>query len=93
MTDYDAQELGALSQDLKRVANFIGLGSPKSAERFLSEAVKGAEKIEQSELPAYTLYYIRRIPQLPKVSDRIQLAEEALMIGCILQNAAVAAKH
>lgn len=93
MTDQTILALGSAAQDLKRVATFIQRGSLENAERFLKEANKYAREPKTGYLKPYLRKRLLEIEKLTLVDDHSAVAEEALTIGCILQNAVVAAKR
>ena len=93
MTENNILAIGSIAQDLKRVASFIGRDSVAGAYRFLQEAKNRISDINTAKLPVYVITYIKAVERLDEKDEPRELAEQALTIGCILQNAAVAAKH
>lgn len=91
MTSDSVLAIGSTAQDLKRVASFIGRGSVNNAARFLEEALKNKQTIKLNLLPSYLRVWVAKIDNLPAIRDPQLLAEEALTIGCMLQNAVLAA--
>lgn len=71
--------LESLASDLKRVALGKHRGSAKMAERFMTEALKRKQEVDESEIDSY----IKKI--LSKVSSSLD-AEEALMYSTLIQN-------
>ena len=93
MTEANILAIGSTAQDLKRVALYIGRGATSSAKRFLEEAIKNSQLIDRNATPPYILKYIKEIRELSKISDQMERAEQALMIGCLMQNIVVATRH
>lgn len=93
MTEENILAIGSIAQDLKRVASFIGRGSTTGAHRFLQEAKNRLDTVDTTQLPVYVITYIEAVKDLNETESPSELAEKSLTIGCILQNAAVAARH
>lgn len=89
MSDVTKQELGALSMDLKRAALGYYRNSDKTAQRFLDEALKRKNEIETKDLKPYLIVYLEKVSSLPRVKDKAEVAEDALMYSTIFQNAAI----
>ena len=71
--------LESLASNLKRVALGKHRGSVKMAARFMSEALKRKQEVDEGELDSY----MKKI--LSKVSPSLD-AEEALMYSTLIQN-------
>ncbi len=93
MTDQNILALGSAAQDLKRVATFIARGSEQNAERFLVEAKRNAEQVNYGYLPPYLKKRLKEVSELEYAPGNEELAERALTIGVILQNAVLAASR
>jgi hypothetical protein len=81
--------VGSLSNDLMRVAALKARGADTAAERFLVEAKRWAEELEQDQ---HIKPYIRKIAERVRDSDRLiteENAERYLMFGVLLQNYAL----
>lgn len=71
--------LESLASDLKRVALGKHRGSVKMADRFMTEALKRKQEVDEGEVDSY----MKKI--LSKVSSSLN-AEEALMYSTLIQN-------
>ena len=80
------QLLGALSLDLKRVANGYFRGSDAMAERFFQEALKRRNEVDQKNLKPYLIKFLKDIENLNK-KEKERAAEDALLYSTIFQNA------
>ncbi|MCL5969991.1 MAG: hypothetical protein M1450_00615 [Patescibacteria group bacterium] len=81
--------LSSLAMDLKRVALAYNRGSEKVAERFMEEALKRKEEIDQKTLRAYLQKLLNKIESLRHEQDQQKIAENALMYSTLFQNAAL----
>lgn len=82
MTDETRQLLGALSNDLYRVATHTYHKSP-SATRFLSESQRWIEQLKNHTLPPYINNLIQDIGD---TTPDLATAEKYLMYSILLQN-------
>lgn len=78
--------LTSLAMDLKRVALGKYQGSNLMAERFLDEAIKRKDEIDQTKVDPYVRQILERIEKLKEERDAQKLAEDALMFSTLLQN-------
>ncbi|HSX42358.1 MAG TPA: hypothetical protein VLE93_03340 [Candidatus Saccharimonadales bacterium] len=90
MTNQNILALGSTAQDLKRVATFIARGSNDNAKRFLDEAKKNAQQANSGYLRFYLINRLKEVSELEYIPGSDELAERALTIGVILQNAVLA---
>lgn len=81
--------IGALSNDLFRVASLSHRGSTKAAERFLHEAKKWAAPLHKKNTPKYITRIAKDIVQRKNDDISIESAETYLMYGILLQNYAL----
>lgn len=82
--------LGSLAMDLSRVALGYYHGSNKTAERFLYEALKRREELDQTSLKPYLRKLLSKLDSLVDEDDQGKKAEDALMYSTLFQNAALA---
>lgn len=71
--------------DLSRVAIGLNRKSYKNADRFLKEAIKRKNEVNDSLLKPYLQKILQRIESLEK-SDEINKAEDALMYSILIRN-------
>lgn len=90
MTEENILAIGSTAQDLKRVATFIARGSEDNAKRFLAEAKNNARQVNHGYLRPHLKKRLAEISTLEYSTDNAELAERALTIGVILQNAVLA---
>ena len=77
--------LSSLAMDLKRVALGLHRKSYSMAERFLSEAMKRKDEVNESELLPYMKTIIKHISILTD-RDNTHKADDALMYSTRIQN-------
>ncbi len=75
--------------DLKRVALGYWKGSDQTAARFVEEALKRKEELDDKEVKPYVKQLLNKLPETFKQKDKKKLAEDALTYSVILQNYAV----
>lgn len=78
--------LESLSMDLLRVALGFHRGSYKMAERFLDEALKRKDEVDEREIKPYLKQTLNRMENSLKVSSSEKKAEDALMYSTIIRN-------
>ncbi len=83
------QLVGALSNDLFRVATLAQRGSKNSAIRFLQEAQRWSDSLQQHNLPKYIDQIVTDIANREPTDISIESAERYLMYGVQLQNFAL----
>ena len=81
--------ISSLAMDLKRIALAFHNGSNETAERFIVEANKRKNEIDTNSVKPYLLTHINSLDKVFKRSDKMHLAEDALMYSQIFQNYAV----
>lgn len=81
--------LGALSQDLYRVALGYHRGLITMANRFYEEALKRREEIDQNSLKPYLRKLLAKLDTLISQEDKGRIAEDALMYSTLFQNASL----
>jgi len=81
--------VGALSNDLFRVASLAFRGADKGASRFLIEAKKRAAELEKAKTKKYIKKIAREISACDENEISTELAEKYLMYGVLLQNYAL----
>jgi hypothetical protein len=77
--------LSSLAMDLKRVALGLHRKSYAMADRFFIEVMKRKAEIDISKLQPYMQTIIKRIEQLPQLTNE-RKAEDALMYSIRIQN-------
>ena len=82
------QILGALALDLKRVAIGYFRGSTIMSQRFLEEAMKRRNEIDNATLKPYLVKFLKDIESLKK-KENDKAAEDALLYSTIFQNASM----
>ena len=84
--------LGSLAMDLKRVAMGYYRRSEAMADRFLEEALKTKEEIDERSVEPHIRKILAGIKLLHRknksCADKMDIAEDALMYSTLLQNAA-----
>lgn len=80
--------LGSLALDLKRVAIGFHRGSDAMAERFLEEALKRKQEIDEQSVKPHIRKILAGIKLLSGRKKKGDIAEDALMYSTLLQNAA-----
>lgn len=80
--------LGSLALDLKRVAIGFHRGSDAMAERFLEEALKRKQEIDEQSVKPHIRKILAGIKLLSSRKKKMDIAEDALMYSTLLQNAA-----
>lgn len=78
--------ISSLAMDLKRVALAFYNGSTKTAERFVDESRKRVDEVDINTVEPYLLYYLNSTHKILNKSDKLHLAETALMYSQIFQN-------
>ena len=81
--------ISSLAMDLKRIALAYHNGSNETAERFIIEANKRKGEIDRNLVKPYLLNHINSLESVFKRTDKLHLAEDALMYGQIFQNYAL----
>jgi hypothetical protein len=81
--------VGSLSNDLFRVASLTQRGSLVAAARFLEEAKRWSVPIQKHKVKQYILNIAQIISSKQKEDLSLELAEQCLMYGVLLQNYAV----
>jgi hypothetical protein len=84
----NAQILGALALDLKRVALGYFRDSNAMAEKFFTEALKRKAELDTGSLKPYLLKFLIKLETLDK-NKKDTRAENALLYSTIFQNAAM----
>lgn len=82
--------ISSLAMDLKRIALAYHSGSNTTAERFIIEAHKRTKEIDTTLVKPYLVNCINRLEKTFERSDKLHLAEDALMYSQIFQNYALA---
>ncbi len=77
--------LESLSMDLLRVAIGINRKSFNNADRFLKEAIKRKNEVNNLLVKPYLRKILQRIENLEK-SDKIKKAEDSLMYSTLIRN-------
>ncbi len=86
------QTLGALSLDLRRVAQGYYRGSEKMAVRFAQEARVRKKELQGEDLKPYLQKLLSKLEDMLSEKDHKKLAEDALMYSVLFQNAAIKGK-
>jgi len=86
------QTLGALSLDLRRVAQGYYRGSEKMAVKFVDEALLRKKELQNVTLKPYLQKLLSKMDKVLIQDDHKKLAEDALMYSVLFQNAAVKGK-
>lgn len=81
--------VGSLSNDLFRVASLAQRGSNSAAQRFMKEAKRWAEPLQELKVPAYIAKIANDISSKSNDAISIEQAEKYLMYGVLLQNYAL----
>lgn len=81
--------LSSMAMDLKRVALGYHRGSVQMAERFLREALKRREEIDQKSLKPYVKKLLSELDTMIQEKDQQKIAEDALMYSTLFQNASL----
>lgn len=82
------QLLGAISQDIYRVATHYHRGSFSSAEKFAKNAEELIGLVELDILPVKVQNTLKNLPQVLREPDRKLLADKALVYSIILRYSA-----
>lgn len=83
------QLVGALSNDLFRVATLAQRGSNDSAIRFLQEAQRWSDSLKNQDLPPYITQIVADVSGREPTDISLESAERYLMYGVQLQNFAL----
>lgn len=78
--------IGALAEDLYRVAIGLYKGSDKMAHVFTDEVLKRREVINVDSVKPYVQTLLQRLPHLLSQEDKTKKSEDALMVSVILRN-------
>lgn len=78
--------IGALSQDLYRVAMGLHKGSFQMAKRFCEEALKRQEEVDIQTVKPYIKKLLVTLPEILRQEDNKKRAEDALMYSVIFKN-------
>ncbi|WKZ25708.1 MAG: hypothetical protein QY322_00115 [bacterium] len=81
--------ISSLAMDLKRIALAFHSGSNETGERFIIEANKRKSEIDTTSVKPYLIDHINSLEKSFMYSDKLHLAEDALMYSQIFQNYAV----
>jgi hypothetical protein len=85
--------ISSLAMDLKRIALAYYNGSDDTAKRFIVEANKRKDEIDKNLIKPYLLNHINTLQKVFEKSDKLHLAEDALMYSQIFQNYAITLKN
>ena len=80
--------LASLSQDLFRIANFVYVGAPASAERFWRESQRWLGELEKANLPPALAKIIRRLQATAFDAHCLAQGERLLTYAVITQSLA-----
>ena len=83
------QLVGALSNDLFRVASLAQRGSNASAIRFMQEAQRWSDSLKNQDLPTYITQIVTDVSSREPTDISLESAERYLMYGIQLQNFAL----
>ena len=78
--------VGSLSNDLFRVASLVQRGSTKAASRFLKEAKRWAEPLQELKVAKYISDIAKDVSSREDDDISMKTAEKYLMYGILLQN-------
>jgi hypothetical protein len=78
--------IGSLSNDLFRVASLTQRGSTNAANRFLLEAKRWSNSIQDHKVPPYIKSIAENISVSKEENIDIETAEKYLMYAVLLQN-------
>ena len=78
--------IGSLSNDLFRVATLTQRGSIKGAKRFLEEAKRWGDQLEDKQIKPYIRNIVNEIRLASSHEISLERAEKYLMYGILLQN-------
>ena len=78
--------IGSLSNDLFRVASLTQRGSFKAASRFLLEAKRWSNAIQDHKVPPYIQSIARNVSDYRAEDIDMETAEKYLMYAVLLQN-------
>lgn len=81
--------ISSLAMDLKRIALAYHNNSNETAERFIIEAIKRKNEIDQNLVKPYLVTHINTLDRMFMRDDKLHLAEDALMYSQIFQNYAL----
>lgn len=84
--------VGALSNDLARVANCYGRDSERSAKRFYDEAKRWANELKTMPTPKYIQKIVFSVLEKNTEDISKDFAEDCLMYSVLLQNFALHSK-
>jgi hypothetical protein len=76
----------SLSMDLLRVALGYHRGSVKMADRFVEEANKRIDEVDQTAIKPYFKKILRRLPEALSQKNVQDIAEDALMYHTLCKN-------
>ena len=90
LADNDTIQLvGALSNDLLRVATLAQRGARDSAIRFMQEAQRWSVSLQNHDLPKYIAQIVTDVSSREPTDISLESAERYLMYGVQLQNFAL----
>lgn len=78
--------IGSLSNDLFRVASLTQRGSTKAASRFLLEAKRWSNSIQDHKVPLYIKSIAKNVFECKAEHIDMETAEKYLMYAVLLQN-------
>ncbi len=78
--------IGSLSNDLFRVASLTQRGSNQAAARFLHEAKRWSNSIQDHKVPPYIKSIAENISDYQEEHFDLETAEKYLMYAVLLQN-------
>lgn len=81
--------ISSLAMYLKRIALAFHNGSNETGERFIIEANKRKSEIDKDLIKPYLINHINSLQKTFERSDKLHLAEDALMYSQIFQNYAI----
>ena len=83
--------LSSLALDLKRAAIGYNRGSEKMAQKFLDEAIKRKNEVDESSVKSYIGRLLEKVDLLGRNKNPNRIAEDALMLSTLFQNASLTA--
>lgn len=81
--------LSSLAMDLKRVALGYHRGSEKMANRFLEEALRRRDEIQDENVKPYVRNLLSQLGSLSTEKDLNKIAEDSLLYSTLFQNASL----
>ncbi len=78
--------IGSLSNDLFRVSSLTQRGSTKAASRFLVEAKRWSNSIQDHKVPLYIQSIANQVSDCAEEQIDMETAEKYLMYAILLQN-------